>query len=136
VVSDEPVDELYGSIVPALRASILCLVSNHALTRVATHCRRFAPLFFAYAVEAQGMRVSDGPASKRRHRSSPARQRGVLMSYTSSAEGAAQESCRRIPMWQCYHSLDANPGDEDASKQRAPGDRNQSDTAALRIVTV
>jgi hypothetical protein len=59
-----------------------------------------------------------------------------LMSYTSSAEGAAQESCRRIPMWQCYHSLDANPGDEDASKQRAPGDRNQSDTVALRIVTV
>jgi hypothetical protein len=39
-------------------------------------------------------------------------------------------------MWQCYHSLDANPGDEDASKQRAPGDRNQSDTVALRIVTV
>ena len=125
MVSDEPVDELYGSIVPALRASILCLVSNHALTRVATHCRRFAPLFFAYPVEAQGMRVSNGPASKRRHRSSPARQRGVLMSYTSSAEGAAQESRRRIPMWRCYHSLDANPGD-----------RNQSDTVALRIVTV
>jgi len=46
-VSEEPVDELHGSIVPAPRASIVHLFANHALTRVATHCRRFAPLFFA-----------------------------------------------------------------------------------------
>jgi len=40
--------------VPALRASILFVVSNHALTRVATYFRRFAPGFVARSIEAQG----------------------------------------------------------------------------------
>jgi len=37
--------------VPAFQASILFATCNHALTRVATYCRRFAPRFFAHPVE-------------------------------------------------------------------------------------
>jgi len=54
-VSDPPrrvgegVNESFGPIVPALQASILFFARNHALTRVATPCRRFAPLFYAHS---------------------------------------------------------------------------------------
>ena len=34
--------------------SVLFVVRNHALTRVATHCRCFAPGVFAHPIEAQG----------------------------------------------------------------------------------
>ena len=37
--------------VPALRASILFVISDHALTRVAAYCRRVAPGFFAIRSE-------------------------------------------------------------------------------------
>ena len=38
--------------VPALQAiSIVFVTCSHALTRVATHCRRFAPLFLTWLVE-------------------------------------------------------------------------------------
>ena len=50
----ERVNESFGSNVPAFQASILFVVCNHALTRVAIPCRRFAPRFFAHSVEAQG----------------------------------------------------------------------------------
>jgi hypothetical protein len=40
--------------VPAFQASILFSVCYHALTRVAIHCRRFAPGLFTYPVEAPG----------------------------------------------------------------------------------
>ena len=50
----EAVNESFGSIVPAFQASILFVVCNHALTRVATACRRFAPRFLAHPAKAQG----------------------------------------------------------------------------------
>jgi cellobiose-specific phosphotransferase system component IIC len=50
----EAVNESFGSIVPAFQASILFFVCNHALTRAATACRRFAPRFLARPGEAQG----------------------------------------------------------------------------------
>ena len=39
--------ESFGINVPAVPASILFFARNHALTRVATHLRRFAPGLFA-----------------------------------------------------------------------------------------
>jgi hypothetical protein len=36
-------------IVPAVPASVLFFARNHALTRVAISCRRFAPLFYAHS---------------------------------------------------------------------------------------
>jgi hypothetical protein len=42
------VKESFGINVPALQASILFVSRNHALTRVAISCRRFAPLFCAH----------------------------------------------------------------------------------------
>jgi hypothetical protein len=50
----EAVNESFGSIVPAFQASILLAACNHALTRVAISCRRFAPRFLARPAEAQG----------------------------------------------------------------------------------
>ena len=37
--------------VPALQASIVFVTCSHARARVATHCRRFAPLFLTWLVE-------------------------------------------------------------------------------------
>jgi len=70
--SEGRVNESFDSGVPALRASILFVVCNHALTRVAIPCRRFAPLFFAHPVEAQGTPMKTKPASKRRQCVGPA----------------------------------------------------------------
>ena len=53
-MSGDRANEPFGSNVPAFQASILFVVCNHALTRVATDCRRFTPGFFAHSVEAQG----------------------------------------------------------------------------------
>ncbi len=43
----EGVDIPLGPIVSALQASVSIVTRNRALTRAATHCRRFAPGFFA-----------------------------------------------------------------------------------------
>jgi len=55
------VHESFGSNVPAFQASSLFVVCNHALTRVAIDCRRFAPLFFARSAGVGALRRRRGP---------------------------------------------------------------------------
>jgi hypothetical protein len=47
------VNQLFDLGVPAPRASVLFVIRNHPLTRVATHFRRFAPGLHARPIEAQ-----------------------------------------------------------------------------------
>jgi len=94
-VNAQSVNEPSNPNVPAFQASILSVLLTHALTRVAISCRRFTPLLPAYAVEAHATPTTCRPALKRRFKSSPAPQRGLLMADTSRAEGALQESCGR-----------------------------------------
>jgi len=47
------VNQLFDFGVPAPRASVLLVIRNHALTRVATHFQRFAPGLYARPIEAQ-----------------------------------------------------------------------------------
>ncbi len=72
MASEKHIGESNGPVVPALRASVRYFAFNHALTRAATHYRRFAPGLFVKRVEVGLSRADLVPASKRRQLVAPA----------------------------------------------------------------